>query len=83
MLIACFFIYEAINRIQSPPPSVLPGLFAIIGGLYTIGIDFFRIIILRKSIKAIGGTTLKADFYHAVMDIDATTVALIGIILVT
>ena len=82
-LIACFFIYESINRIQSPPPSVLPGLFAIIGGLYTIGIDFFRIIILRKSIKAIGGGTLKADFYHAFMDLGSTTVAIIGIILVT
>ena len=82
-LIACFFIYESINRIQSPPPSVLPGLFAIIGGLYTIGIDFFRIIILRKSIKVIGGTTLKADFYHAFMDLGSTTVAIIGIILVT
>ena len=46
-LIACFFIYESINRLQSPPPSILPGLFAIIGGLYTIGIDFFRIILLR------------------------------------
>ncbi|MBA4453591.1 MAG: cation transporter, partial [Nitrosopumilaceae archaeon] len=70
-------------RIQSPPPSVLPGLFAIIGGLYTIGIDFFRIILLRKSIKAIGGTTLKADFYHAFMDLGSTSVAIIGIILVT
>ena len=82
-LIACFFIYESINRLQSPPPSVLPGLFAIIGGLYTIGIDFFRIILLRKSIKAIGGTTLKADFYHAFMDLGSTSVAIIGIILVT
>ena len=82
-LIACFFIYESINRLQSPPPSVLPGLFAIIGGLYTIGIDFFRIILLRKSIKAIGGTTLKADFYHAFMDLGSTMVAIIGIVLVT
>jgi len=82
-LIACFFIYESINRLQSPPPSVLPGLFAIIGGLYTIGIDFFRIILLRKSIKAIGGETLKADFYHAFMDLGSTTVAIIGIVLVT
>ena len=82
-LIACFFIYESINRLQSPPPSVLPGLFAIIGGLYTIGIDFFRIILLRKSIKAIGGTTLKADFYHAFMDLGSTLVAIIGIVLVS
>ena len=82
-LIACFFIYESINRLQSPPPSVLPGLFAIIGGLYTIGIDFFRIILLRRSIKKIGGATLKADFYHAFMDLGSTVVAIIGIILVS
>ncbi|NQV39176.1 MAG: cation diffusion facilitator family transporter [Nitrosopumilus sp.] len=82
-LIACFFIYESINRLQSPPPSVLPGLFAIIGGLYTIGIDFFRIIILRRSIKQIGGATLKADFYHAFMDLGSTVVAIVGIVLVS
>jgi divalent metal cation (Fe/Co/Zn/Cd) transporter len=46
-------------------------------------VDFFRIILLRKSIKAIGGTTLKADFYHAFMDLGSTSVAIIGIILVT
>ena len=82
-LIACFFIYESINRLQSPPPSIVPGLFAIFGGLYTIGIDFFRIIILRRSIKKIGGATLKADFYHAFMDLGSTLVAIIGIILVS
>ncbi len=82
-LIACFFIYESINRLQSPPPSILPGLFAIIGGAYTIGIDFFRIILLRRSIKKIGGSTLKADFYHALMDLGSTLVAIIGIIFVS
>jgi len=81
-LIAIFFIYESINRLQSPPPSILPGLFAIIGGLYTIGVDIFRIIILKKSISKIGGTTLKADFYHAFMDLGSTLVAIIGIVLV-
>ena len=78
-LIACFFIYESINRLQSPPPNVLPGLFAIIGGLYTIGVDFFRIFLLRKSIKKIGGATLKADFYHAFMDLGSTIIAIVGI----
>ena len=82
-LIACYFIYESITRLQSPPPSVLPGLFAIIGGLYTIGIDIFRVILLRKSIKKIGGATLKADFYHAFMDLGSTLVAIIGIIIVS
>ena len=32
LLIAAFFIYESINRVQSPPPSVLPGLFALTAG---------------------------------------------------
>ena len=82
-LIAIFFIYESIHRLQSPPPSVLPGAFAIIGGLYTIGIDIFRIILLRRSIKKMGGTTLKADLYHAVMDLGSTAVAILGIVLVT
>ena len=82
-LIACFFIYESISRLQSPPPSILPGLFAIIGGLYTIGIDIFRLVLLRKSIKKIGGATLKADFYHAFMDLGSTLVAIIGIVLIS
>ncbi|MFB5609190.1 MAG: cation diffusion facilitator family transporter [Nitrosarchaeum sp.] len=82
-LIAIFFMYESIQRLQSPIPSVLPGIFAIVGGLYTIGIDVFRIILLRKSIKKIGGATLKADFYHAFMDLGSTVIAIGGIILVS
>ncbi|MDH3191582.1 MAG: cation-efflux pump [Nitrosopumilus sp.] len=82
-LIAVFFIYESIQRLQSPPPSVLPGAFAMIGGLYMIGIDVFRIILLRRSIKKIGGNTLKADFYHAFMDLGSTLVAIGGIVFVT
>ena len=82
-LIAGFFIYESIQRLQSPLPSTLPGMFAIIGGLYTIGIDIFRIVLLRKSIKKIGGATLKADFYHAFMDLGSTIVAIVGIVLVS
>ena len=83
LLIAIFFIYESIHRLQSPPPSIFPGVFAIIGGLYTIGIDIFRIILLKRSIAKMGGTTLKADFYHAFMDLGSTVVAILGIILVT
>ncbi len=82
LLIAGFFIYESIGRIQSPP-SVLPGLIALTAGFYTIGVDVFRIIILRKSIKKIGGTTLKADYYHAFMDFGSTMIAIIGIALVS
>jgi len=83
LLIAAYFIFESINRIQSPPPEILPGLVALTAGVYTIGVDIFRIILLRKSIKKIGGTTLKADFYHAFMDLGSTMVAIIGIVLVS
>jgi len=83
LLIATFFIYEAIIRIYSPEPGILPGFFAIIAGIYTIGVDIFRIILLGKSLKKIGGTTLKADLYHAMMDLGSTIVAIVGILLVT
>ncbi len=83
LLIAAYFIYESINRIQSPPPEILPGLFALTAGVYTIGVDVFRILLLRKSIKKIGGATLKADFYHAFMDFGSTMVAIIGIVVVS
>jgi len=82
-LIAVFFIYESIQRLQNPTPYILPGIVAIIGGLYTIGIDIFRVIILRRSIKKIGGTILKTDFYHAFMDLGTTVIAIAGIVLVS
>lgn len=83
LLIAAYFIYESINRIQSPPPELLPGLVALTAGAYTIGVDIFRIVLLRKSIKKIGGSTLRADFYHAFMDLGSTMVAIIGIVVVS
>jgi len=68
---------------QRPPPAVLPGILAMIAGFYTIGVDVFRISLLKKTIAKIGGETLKADFYHAFMDLGSTVVAIIGIALVT
>jgi len=82
-LIAVFFIFESVQKLQNPSPDSLPGIFAIIGGLYTIGIDIFRVALLRRSIKKIGGATLKADFYHAFMDLGSTIIAIVGIVLVT
>ena len=83
LLIAVFFIYESLVRLQSPEPEILPSIIAVIAGIYTIGVDIFRIILLGKSIRRIGGTTLKADFYHALMDLGSTLVAIVGILLVT
>ena len=83
LLIALFFIYESLVRLQSPEPEILPSLIAITAGIYTIGVDIFRIVLLGKSIRKLGGTTLKADFYHALMDLGSTLVAIVGILLVT
>ncbi len=83
LLIAAFFIYESIERMQSPPPTVLPGILAIYAAIYTLCGDGFRIAILGRALKKIEGSTLRADFYHAFMDMCSTLVAIIGIILVT
>ena len=83
LLIAVFFIYEALVRLQNPEPEILPNIIAITAGIYTIGVDIFRIILLGSSIRKIGGSTLKADFYHAMMDLGSTLVAIVGILLVT
>ena len=83
LLIATFFIYESVQRMQSPPPTVLPGILAIYAAIYTLCGDGFRIVILGRALKKIEGSTLRADFYHAFMDMGSTLVAIIGIILVT
>jgi cation diffusion facilitator family transporter len=82
-LIAIFFIYEAIIKIQGPPPSVIPGTLALAAAVYTICTDIFRITLLKKAINKIGGTTLKADFYHAFLDLGSTLVVIVGIVLVS
>jgi cation diffusion facilitator family transporter len=82
LLIAGFFIYESIDRFQNPP-EILPGIFAIWAAIYTLGTDGVRITILERALKKVeGSTTLRADLYHAFMDMGSTMVAIIGIILV-
>ena len=83
LLIAVFFIYESIDRFQNPP-QVLPGIFAIWAAVYTLCTDGVRITILGRALKKVeGSTTLRADLYHAFMDMGSTFVAIIGILLVT
>lgn len=82
LLIASFFIYESIDRFQNPP-QVLPGIFAIWAAVYTLCTDGVRITILGRALKKVeGSTTLRADLYHAFMDMGSTLVAIIGILLV-
>jgi len=82
LFIAAFFIYESIERFQNPP-HVLPGIFAVWAAVYTLGTDGVRITILGRALKKVeGSTTLRADLYHAFMDMGSTIVAIIGILLV-
>ncbi|WP_268541990.1 cation diffusion facilitator family transporter [Candidatus Nitrosotenuis cloacae] len=80
-LIAAFFIYESITRMQSTEPMIIPGMLALVAAVYTIGIDVFRIVLLKKTINRIGGSTLRADFYHAFLDLGSTLVVIAGIVL--
>lgn len=83
LFIAAIFIYESIERFQNPP-LVLPGMFAVWAAVYTICTDGVRIAILGRALKKVeGSTTLRADLYHAFMDVGSTLVAIIGILLVT
>lgn len=79
-MLACFFMYESIHRLQGPPPDVVPSLIGVVGGLYTVGIDVFRVYILRRALEGLGGHTLKADLHHAFMDMGSTVVAIVGIV---
>ena len=73
---------------QHSAPLVTPGTIGFAAVIYTLGIDGFRIVVLRRAIKKTGSlvsssTTLKADFYHAFADLASTSVALVGLWLVT
>jgi cation diffusion facilitator family transporter len=82
LIISSLFIYESISRFQEPKPTVLPGILAIIAAVYTLGSIIFRIVILRRALEKTDGSSLKVDLYHALMDMGATSVALVGIIFV-
>jgi divalent metal cation (Fe/Co/Zn/Cd) transporter len=56
--------------------------------IYTLAVDGFRITVLGRAMKktatlAAGTTILRADFYHAFADLGSTSVALVGLWLVT
>jgi cation diffusion facilitator family transporter len=91
-VVAVFFIHEAVVRLVSIGPSslvVTPGTIGFAAVAYTLAVDGFRITVLGRAMKATaaaqiaGSTTLKADFYHAFADLASTTVAFVGLWLVT
>ena len=93
-VVAIFFIIEAIIRLESSTTDsasvvvVTPGIIGFAAVAYTLAVDGFRITVLGRAMKKTaakitGSTTLKADFYHAFADLASTTVAFVGLWLVT
>jgi cation diffusion facilitator family transporter len=85
-VVAIFFIYEATVRLAAGglAPIVNPGTIGFAAVAYTLAVDIFRITVLGRAMKkSAGTTTLKADWYHAFADLASTTVAFIGLWLVT
>jgi cation diffusion facilitator family transporter len=97
-VVAVFFIYEAIIRLAAAASTtdsasaavvfVTPGIIGFAAIAYTLAVDGFRISVLGRAMKKttakmMGSTTLRADFYHAFADLASTTVAFVGLWLVT
>ncbi len=85
-VVAVFFIYEAAARIAVGSPAALlvnPGMIGFAAVAYTLVVDVFRIVVLGRAIRRASAATLKADLYHAVADFASTSVALVGLWLVT
>src|SRR5215207_6708556 len=91
-VVAIFFIHEAVTRLAFPGSAslvVTPGTIGFAAVVYTLAVDGFRIIVLGRAMKQAaaaqmtGSTTLKADFYHAFADLASTSVAFVGLWLVT
>jgi cation diffusion facilitator family transporter len=97
-VVAVFLINEATMRLLSSSSSspdthsisiaVIPGTIGFAALIYTLAVDGFRIGILGKAMKKTsnritGSATLKADFLHAFADLASTTVAFVGLWLVS
>lgn len=85
-VVAVFFIYEAVSRLAfggSAALSVVPGTIGFAAVIYTLAVDVFRIAVLGRAMRKINAATLKADLYHAIADFASTSVALVGLWLVT
>jgi cation diffusion facilitator family transporter len=82
-VVAIFFIYEATARMAGPAPLVVPGTIGFAAAIYTLGVDVLRITVLGRAARKTKATSLKADLYHAFADFASTSVALVGLWLVT
>ena len=95
-VVSIVFIYEAAARIvgygsyATVASIVRPGIVGYIAIAYTLSVDAFRVMVLRRALQVEQrgkslqiSTTLKTDMYHAITDMGSTAVALAGLVLVT
>ena len=80
-VVAVFFIYEAIVRIAAGESAglVRPAIVGFAAIAYTMAVDVFRILILRRAERTTSSSTIRADLYHAIADLASTVVALVGL----
>ncbi|MCI0560105.1 MAG: cation-efflux pump [Nitrososphaera sp.] len=81
-VVAIFFIYEAVSRITGSPQSVSlvnPGTIGFAAVIYTLFVDVFRIIVLKRADSKTGASTIRADLYHSFADLASTAVAFAGL----
>jgi cation diffusion facilitator family transporter len=78
LLVSFILIFEAASRLVYNNVVVSPGFLGFSAVLYTLTIDFTRIMILRSAGSSL---TVKADFLHALSDLASTVVALFGLAL--
>lgn len=71
-------IYESAIRLINGGIPVIPGFIGFFAVFYTLGVDFFRISILKGASESI---TVKTDLFHAICDLSSTLIALLGIFL--
>ena len=76
---AAFLAHAALSGLQGPPVPV--GMLGLLGGAYAMGVDAFRVVLLRRSAARAGGAALRADLYHAAMDLGSTGLAIAGVAL--
>jgi len=75
--LAVFLVFEAIMRLISGVAQVRHDVVGFLAIGFTLGVDFFRMGILRGKAQS-GSSTVKASFYHAVSDFASTIIALAG-----
>ena len=78
LIVAGFFVYEAVFILQGPTP-LPPSLIGIWGGFYAIGMTTFKIYVIKKAIQGFGGVVFKTDLRRSYMDLSIAILTILSI----